>query len=109
MGGWMGIWPMPSKEDLVPGIYVRPDLLIAQLRTLGHENFRVVLDEWVKKGWVQVSGRKTMKGSPAIFSRKAVKLDHVSLWAIELRPPIEGDETLAAYENLAMQVAESVQ
>jgi hypothetical protein len=108
-GGWMGIWPMPSQGNLVPGIFIRPDLLMAQLRSLGHENFRVVLDEWVRRGWVSPAGRKTPHGSPAVFARKAVKLDHVQLWAIEVHPPIEGDETLAAYDNLALQVAESVQ
>lgn len=107
-GGWMGIWPMPNKADLVPGIYIRPDILMAQVKALGHGNFRVVMDEWHRRGWVVVGGGRTKKGSAPLLSRKAVKLDHVKLFAIELRPPIEGEQTLAAYDDLAARVAEVV-
>jgi hypothetical protein len=108
--GWMGIWPMPSKGDLAPGIYIRPDILMAQVKALGHANFRVVMDEWHRRGWVRVAeGRRTRNGSATVFARKPVKLDDVKLFAIELRPPIEGEQTLAAYDDLSQRVAESVQ
>ncbi len=108
-GGWLGIWPMPSKDDLVPGIYIRPDVLMAQVKQLGHGNFRVVLDEWHRRGWVVSGGRKSKSGSAALLTRKAVKLGDVNLFAIELRPPIEGESTLAAYDDLAERVAASIQ
>lgn len=108
-GGWLGIWPLPSKGDLVPGIYIRPDVLMAQVKALGHPNFRVVMDEWHRRTWVVTEGHKTRKGSATVFARKPVKLDHVQLMAIELRPPIEGEQTLAAYDDLSMRVAESIQ
>lgn len=108
-GGWMGIWPPASKTDLVPPIYIRPDVLMAQVKALGHSNFRVVMDEWYKRGWVGVKGGKTRNGSATVFARKAVKLDKVSLFAIELRPPMEGEQALAAYDDLSSRVAETVQ
>ena len=108
-GGWLGIWPQPTKSDLVPGIYIRPDVLMAQVKALGHSNFRVVMDEWHRRGWVVTQGHKTRNGSPSVFARKPVKLDGVKLHAIELRPPIEGEQTLAAYDDLSARVAESVQ
>ncbi len=107
-GGWLGLWPLPNKAELVPGIYIRPDVLMAQVKSLGHPNFRVVLDEWHRRGWVVPSGSKSRNGSVAVLSRKAVRLDHVKLFAIELRPPIEGEQTLAAYDDLAERVAEAV-
>ncbi len=108
-GGWLGIWPTPTKVDLVPSIYIRPDILMAQVRQLGHPNFKVIMDEWYKRGWLSPGGRKTTRGSAAVFARKAVKLDEVRLFAIELRPPIEGEQTLAAYDDLTERVAASIQ
>lgn len=109
-GGWMGIWPMPKPGgELVPGIYIRPDILMAQVKALGHPNFRVVMDEWHRRGWIVVGSSQTRKGSATIFARKPVKFNHVKLFAIELRPPIEGEQTLAAYDDLAERVAQSIQ
>jgi hypothetical protein len=108
-GGWLGIWPRPTKNELSPPIYIRPDVLMAQVKALGHNNFRVVMDEWYKRGWLNAKGGKTRNGSAIIFARKHVKLDHVKLFAIELRPPIEGEQVMAAYEDLSARMEETVQ
>lgn len=108
-GGWLGIWPHGNKADLIPGIFIRPDVLMAQVKALGHPNFRVVMDEWHRRGWIVTEGRKTRTGSASVFARKPVKLDHVKMHTIELRPPIEGEQTLAAYDDLSQRVAASVQ
>jgi len=109
LGGWMGIWPLPSKGRLVPSMYVRPDLLMGQLRAMGHANVRVVLDDWYKKGWLIPAERRTKTGNPLIFCRRSVIFDGVTLWAMELRPPIEGDETLQAYDDLNARLGDSIQ
>jgi len=108
-GGWMGIWPLPRKDMLVPSIYLRPDLLMAQVKGLGHANFRVLLDEWDRKGWLRGGGRKSKKGSPMIFLRRAVRLHNVEMTAIELRPPVEAAETLEAYDSLSEHAFEQLQ
>ncbi len=107
-GGWLGIWPLPTKADLVPGVYIRPDVLMAQVKALGHPNFRTVLEEWGRRGWVMSGAGRTRAGNATLLTRKPVRLDHVKLFAIELRPPIEGEQTLAAYDDLSERVAESV-
>lgn len=103
--GWYGIWPLPSKGNLVPSIYIQPDLLMRQLRALGHTDTRVVLEEWHKRGWIRAGERRARGGSIVVFCRKPVQLDGLRLWAIEVRPPVESEEALGAYEDLAQRVA----
>jgi putative DNA primase/helicase len=108
-GGWMGIWTLPTSENLNPGIYIRPEMLLFYLRSIGHPNMKVILDEWARRGWMNPLGRKSKKGSPLIFSRREVKYDDVQIWAIEIHPPIGGAEELKAYDALTKQVVESTE
>jgi putative DNA primase/helicase len=107
VGGWWGMWPLPSEKSLFPNIYIRPDIVMQQIKMLGHTRPMDVVLEWEKRGIIKAGHNRTKKGSAALWTRQKIKCDGTTMLLIEFTPPAESVEDLDHYDQLVESVEEA--
>jgi putative DNA primase/helicase len=106
--GWLGVWHLPNEKCLFPSVFVRPEVVVNYLKTLGHTNTMAVIAEWDKRGIVKPLHRTTKRGSASVWARRPILCDGVKMFVIEFVPPAENSEAIEGYENLAEAVADGL-